>query len=101
MARKRASKEAIRTDVGGGVVQGFVGTESVRIENLNFYGTALPGQPPQDVDAGAIPPCPYPGLAYFGPQDSALFFGRNAAIARLEAAVTKQALTALVGASGS
>jgi formylglycine-generating enzyme required for sulfatase activity len=101
MARKRASKEAIRTDVGGGGVQGFVGTESVRIENLNFYGTALPGQPPQDVDAGAIPPCPYPGLAYFGPQDSALFFGRNAAIARLEAAVTKQALTALVGASGS
>src|SRR5262245_155249 len=95
------STEGIRTDVGGGVVQGFVGTETVRIENLNFYGSALPEQPPQDIDEGTIPPCPYPGLAYFGPHDSALFFGRNAAIERLEVAITKQVLTALVGASGS
>jgi formylglycine-generating enzyme required for sulfatase activity len=98
--RKRTSKEGIKTDVHGGVVQGVIGAQSVVIENLSFYG-ALPGQPPQDIDEGTIPPCPYPGLAYFGPQDSRLFFGRDAAIARLEAAVTKQALTALVGASGS
>jgi formylglycine-generating enzyme required for sulfatase activity len=100
MARKRTSKGTIRTDVGGGVVQGFVGTESVRIENLNFYGS-VPAQPPQEADESGIPPCPYPGLAYFGPQDSARFFGRTTAIARLKAAVTRQALTALVGASGT
>ncbi len=100
MARKRTSKGTIRTDVSGGVVQGFIGTESVRIENLNFYGS-LPTQPPQEADEGRIPPCPYPGLAYFGPQDSALFFGRTTAIARLQTAVTRQALTALIGASGS
>jgi len=103
MARrpKKTSKEGIKTDIGGGVVQGVIGAQSVVIENLSFYGSALPEQPPQDIDEGAIPPCPYPGLAYFGPQDSALFFGRDAAIARLETAVTQQALTALVGASGS
>ena len=53
------------------------------------------------IDEGTIPPCPYPGLAYFGPHDSALFFGRNAAIERLEVAITKRVLTALVGDSGS
>src|SRR5258708_15379926 len=100
MARKRTSKGTIRTDVSGGVVQGFIGTESVRIENLNFYGS-LPTQPPQEADEGRIPPCPYPGLAYFGPQDSALFCGRTTAIWRLQTAVTRQALTALIGASGS
>src|SRR5262249_57297725 len=48
-----------------------------------------------------ITPCPYPGLAYFGPGDADLFFGRDAAIARLAEAVGRQSLTALVGASGS
>src|SRR5262249_12923786 len=68
---------------------------------LNFYGSTLPAQPSEEADQDAIPPCPYPGLAYFGPKDSGLFFGRGTAIARLEAVVTKQALTAVVGASGS
>jgi hypothetical protein len=63
MASKRAGKERIRTNVGGGVVQGFVGTESVRIENLNFYGSALPAEPSREIDEGTLPPCPYPGLA--------------------------------------
>ena len=49
----------------------------------------------------AIPPSPYPGLAYFGPADSRLFFGRDHAIGRLVDAVSQHALTALVGASGS
>jgi ABC-type phosphate transport system ATPase subunit len=40
-------------------------------------------------------------LAYFGPQDSALFFGREHAIDRLAEGVDRQSLTALVGASGS
>jgi hypothetical protein len=101
MAPKRPRKGRIEASVKGGVVQGFVGTESVRIENLNFYGSPLPTQPSQNIDEGTIPPCPYPGLAYFEPQDSALFFGRATAIARLEAAVARHQLTALVGASGS
>jgi hypothetical protein len=48
-----------------------------------------------------IVPCPYPGLAYFGPGDADLFFGRDAAVNRLTEAVSRQRLTALVGASGS
>jgi hypothetical protein len=101
MSPKRTKKGGIGTNIAGGVVQGVVGAESVCIVNLNFYGSALPAQPPQEVDKGTIPPCPYPGLAYFGPQDSALFFGREAAIARLDGAVARRTLTALVGASGS
>src|SRR5262249_49448146 len=49
----------------------------------------------------AISPCPYPGLAYFGPGNAGLFFGRDAAIGRLVKAVNRQSVTALVGASGS
>jgi hypothetical protein len=91
----------ISATVQGGTVQGIVGARSVIIENLTFYGSTLLAQPPQQIDDGTIPPCPYPGLAYFGPRDSALFFGRDVTIARLEAAVARQTLTALVGASGS
>jgi energy-coupling factor transporter ATP-binding protein EcfA2 len=91
----------INTTVEGGTVQGIVGARSVVIENLTFYGSALPAQPPQQIDDATIPPCPYPGLEYFGPQDSALFFGRDTAIARLTAAVERHPFTALVGASGS
>jgi energy-coupling factor transporter ATP-binding protein EcfA2 len=40
-------------------------------------------------------------LPYFGPNDAALFSGRDTAIERLTAAVTQQSFTALVGASGS
>src|SRR5437762_506874 len=92
----KAKNQANVTGDVTGVVAGIV-----RIENLNFYGGALPGKPPEDVDDGTVPPSPYPGLAYFGPQDGALFFGRKTAIDRLEAAVSRQTLTALVGASGS
>ena len=55
----------------------------------------------QPAGAEPIEPCPYPGLAYFGPNDADLFFGRDAAITRLAAAVGRQSFTALVGASGS
>jgi formylglycine-generating enzyme required for sulfatase activity len=92
----------IRTTIEGrNRVQGIVGAHSVVVENLNIYNSTLPPQPSQDVKEGAIPPCPYPGLAHFRPQDSALFFGRDAAIARLETAVARQPLTALISASGT
>lgn len=97
----RRTGTAINVNIDGGTVQGIVGAGSVVVENLIFYANALPVHPPQDLDEGAIPPCPYPGLAYFTPKDSALFFGRETAIARLRSAVQSRALTALVGASGS
>src|SRR5271166_179033 len=93
------SETTSKTTVEGGQV-GVAGARYVRIENLTLYGGARPA-PAQESAAGVTPPCPYPGLAYFGPQDGALFFGRDAAIAQLEAAVARQKLTALAGASGS
>jgi WD40 repeat protein len=90
----------IKVKIEGGSFQGVV-AQSVVIENLTFYASPLPAEPPEAADDGTIPPCPYPGLAYFGPQDSGLFFGREAAIARLKTAVTRRSLSALVGASGS
>src|ERR1700704_2839865 len=102
MARtpKRTSKEGVTTNVGGGVVQGVIGAQSVVIENLTFYSRAAE-EPAQTAGAQPIGPCPYPGLSYFGPGDADLFFGRAAAITRLAEAVGRQSFMALVGASGS
>src|SRR5262249_38259452 len=88
-------------DTGGGDV---VGRDKLFIENLTnltIHYSALAAPSPPPIDDGELTPCPYRGLAYFGPQDVALFFGRDAAVDRLEAAVTHRTLTALVGASGS
>ena len=90
----------VGVDVSGGQIQGIVGAGSVVIENLTFYSRAAE-EPAQAAGAEPIAPCPYPGLAYFGPSDADLFFGRDAAIARLAEAVGRQSFTALVGASGS
>jgi ABC-type multidrug transport system fused ATPase/permease subunit len=90
----------VGVDVSGGQIQGIVGAGSVVIENLTFYSRALE-EPVQGAGAEPTGPCPYPGLAFFGPGDADLFFGRDAAIARLTEAVGKQSFTALVGASGS
>jgi hypothetical protein len=93
------SPAGVTLEVSGGQIQGVAGAQNVFINNLTFNTPAQP--PPLRAQPRAIPPCPYPGLAYFGPQDAAVFFGRDAAIGRLEATVQRQALTALVGASGS
>jgi WD40 repeat protein len=90
----------IETTITGGQIQGVAGAGTVVIENFTIYNRAV-----EELAAAPstepIPPCPYPGLAYFGPGDADLFFGRDAAIARLAEAVSLQSLTALVGASGS
>ncbi len=91
------TESSINATVTGGAA-GVVGAQVVRIENL-YVGAAPPSTPAPTV--GPIPPCPYPGLAYFGPQDAARFFGREQAIQGLVAAVKKRSFTALVGASGS
>ena len=88
---------SINSTVSGGAV-GVAGAQMVRIENL-YVGSAVavePAKPP-----GHIPACPYPGLAYFGPEDAARFFGREKAIKALVSGVEKKSFTALIGASGS
>ena len=84
-----------------GQIQGVAGAGSVVIENFTIYNRS-----PEELDTAAadgepLAPCPYPGLAYFGPDDAARFFGRDAAIDRLTRSVGRQSFTALVGASGS
>jgi ABC-type multidrug transport system fused ATPase/permease subunit len=73
----------------------IVGRDKITIYNY-FYSALEPAAGSEDIGA-----CPYPGLAYFGPNDATLFFGRDAAIDRLTEAVGRQSFTALVGASGS
>jgi len=87
---------SIDATVSGGAA-GLVGVRFARIENL-YVGAAVPTAA---AATGPIPPCPYPGLAYFGPQDASRFFGREQATQALVAAVAKRSFTALVGASGS
>jgi hypothetical protein len=93
-------KPKVGVKVSGGQIQGIVGASSVVVENLTFYSRE-PEESAQTTGAEPIGPCPYPGLAYFGPNDADLFFGRDAAITRLAEAVGRQSFTALVGASGS
>src|SRR6266851_6045750 len=91
----------VETAITGSLIQGVAGARTVHIENLTIYNRAVDGVAATDATGEPILPCPYPGLAYFGPGDADLFFGRDAAIARLADAVGRQSLTALVGASGS
>jgi hypothetical protein len=83
--------------ISGGEQVGVIGAGSVHIENFNVYSQALGGA---NTSVGPIRSCPYPGLAYFGPDDADVFFGRDAAIGRLTEAVNRHNLTAIVGASG-
>ena len=89
----------INATVATGGVAGVAGAGVVNIENFIQNVGPVPLSPKGD--EGPIPRCPYPGLAYFGPQDAARFFGREQAIQALVTAVGKRSFTALVGASGS
>jgi formylglycine-generating enzyme required for sulfatase activity len=88
------------TAISGGTQTGIIGAASVTATQIiiNNYPASV-AEPASD--AGEIGPCPYPGLAYFGPNDADRFFGRDEAIGKLATAVGRQSLTALVGASGS
>jgi hypothetical protein len=91
----------IETTVTGGQIQGIAGAGTVVIENFTIYNRSDEEPAITDATGEPIAPCHYPGLAYFGPGEADLFFGRDAAITRLAEAVGRQRLTALVGASGS
>jgi hypothetical protein len=73
--------DKIEVKITGGQIQGVAGAGSVVIENFTIYNRAV--EEPAAAGTEPISPCPYPGLAYFGPDDADLFFGRDAAIARL------------------
>jgi WD40 repeat protein/DNA-binding SARP family transcriptional activator len=53
------------------------------------------------VPTGPPPPCPYRGLFAFYEEDAPYFFGREAFTRRLVEAIKTQAVTAVVGSSGS
>jgi energy-coupling factor transporter ATP-binding protein EcfA2 len=82
-------------------IQGIGVAGKVAIANLNIYYRTEDKLTSANKSGETIPPCPYPGLAYFGPGDTDKFFGRDATIARLEKTVGRQSFTALVGPSGS
>jgi hypothetical protein len=64
------TEPTVSVDVSGGKIEGLVGAGSVVIENFTIYNRAA--EEPATVGTGTqpIPPCPYPGLAYFGPGDA-------------------------------
>lgn len=91
----------VQATISGGQIQGIAGAGVVHIKNFTINNPAVQHSAPARPDAGPIPLCPYPGLAHFGPGEAGLFFGRDAAVKRLGAAVSQRSLTALVGASGT
>ena len=92
------TNDTVKVTVSDGQNQGVFGAGSVVIENFTIYNRAR--EEPEKQAEGPIAPCPYPGLAYFGPNDAARFFGRDTAIEQLTEFVGHQSFTALVGASG-
>ena len=60
----------------------------------------LPATPAELAQPPAVDAGPYRGLAPFGPEDRAAFFGRDAIATRLTDAVTQQPFTVVVGPSG-
>jgi energy-coupling factor transporter ATP-binding protein EcfA2 len=92
----------ITANVSGGAV-GIAGAQEAHVGSQTFINNFYGPTPQTEIakPTGPIAPCPYPGLACFGPQDAARFFGREQAIKALQLAVAKRSFTALVGASGS
>jgi len=83
------------------VYDGRVGVIAAHVHIENYYESSPPVAKTIATGSAQVPPCPYPGLAYFGPGDGKRFFGREAAIKRLLVAVRQHQFTAIVGASGS
>jgi hypothetical protein len=92
----------VTTSISGGRQAGIIGAANVTANAMTFIIHNYDDSTPKPATAAeAMEPCPYPGLAYFGPNDADRFFGRDEAIDKLLTAVSRQSLTALVGASGS
>ena len=77
-----------------------------QLYDLIRRGEWPPGAPVEaglpTVEPRTVGPCPYRGLAAFRQQDATLFFGREAFVTRLAAAVcNRTAVTTVIGGSGS
>jgi formylglycine-generating enzyme required for sulfatase activity len=74
-------------------------------EAIDLLAAAIRGEPPsallERTRRAAAQVCPYRGLEVFREEDAPFFFGREAFGERLRAAVARQPLVAVVGASGS
>jgi len=70
-------------------------------EALDALARAARGEAERRPEKMPVTLCPYRGLRAFREEDAAFFFGREAIVQRLEEAVRRQALVALVGSSGS
>ena len=73
--------------------------------SLAILQAAVRGEPPgpdlaRRVQATLAAVCPYRGLSFFREEDAPFFFGRDIFIKRLDAAVTRLPVVAVVGASG-
>lgn len=86
-----------------GIVEEGVGSVGQVFGNviLNFHRPRNDAAETATAAGEPIERCPYPGLDYFGPDEADWFFGRDKAIGNLVEAISRQSLTALVGASGS
>jgi formylglycine-generating enzyme required for sulfatase activity/energy-coupling factor transporter ATP-binding protein EcfA2 len=74
-------------------------------EAIDLLAAAVRGEPPsallERTRKAAAQVCPYRGLEVFREEDAPFFFGREAFVEDLRAAVAAQSLVAVVGRSGS
>lgn len=100
LAQYEMCQAALKKDLGAAPAE-----ETEALYQLLLSGAALPAAA-APVEAGRMPravgACPYRGLAVFREQDAKFFFGREQFARRLEEAVRRQTLMAvIVGSSGS
>ena len=99
-------QEGIRQEISEARYAATSGTGNATIQITNYYyreepkSAAQPAAGPAAA-ADADLPCPYRGLFHFGPDDAALFFGRDAVVESLHQAIQTRAFLPLLGASGS
>jgi hypothetical protein len=99
-------QEGIRQEISEAQYAATSASGNATIQITNYYyregpeSAAQPAAGPAGA-ADADLPCPYRGLFHFGPDDAALFFGRDAVVESLHQAIGSRAFLPLLGASGS
>ncbi|MDP8965515.1 MAG: hypothetical protein M3O33_16335, partial [Cyanobacteriota bacterium] len=85
-----------------GLCRLLIGCSYTECSNLPTQAQDTSLEPPKSSQprSQVIPPCPYRGLFAFQEEDASFFFGREAFIKKLVAAVQKKALVAVIGRSG-
>jgi energy-coupling factor transporter ATP-binding protein EcfA2 len=80
--------------------------QGLAADSLLLLGSAIKGEPPGPdlqvkIATSLASICPYRGLKFFREEDSAFFFGRDAFVDHLIAAVDQHQFVAVMGQSGS